>query len=178
MIDGGYAHHIQKVGPWIDFLKFSNKICQDTERIRTYYYTCYPYQSNPPTDEEKSTYSKTDKFIKKLISYPRFEVKLGKLQKIDGVYRQKGVDVMLSIDLVTMSRGGKIDKAIIIAGDSDFVYAVQAAKDAGIITELYYSDKLGINNDLLQVFDETKIIDDKLISECKKILRVDSTTQT
>ena len=56
-----------------------------------------------------------------------------------------------------------------VFGDRDFVPAIQSSKDAGIITELCYYDKLGINDDLLDVFDERKIIDDKL-SECKKNL--------
>ena len=75
---------------------------------------------------------------------------------------------MLAVDLVRMSWNKQIDKAIVSTGDSDFIYAVQAAKDVGIITEFYYSKELPINDELLEVFDETSIIDDKLINECRK----------
>ncbi len=127
------------------------------------------YQGNPPTDDEKNQYSKADKFISKLKSYPKFEIRLGRLQKNEHGYSQKGVDVMLTVDLLRMCWNKQIDKAIIIAGDSDFVPAVKAAKDVGIITVLYYSNELGINSDLFDVFDERKIIDGTLIEECKRI---------
>jgi hypothetical protein len=75
-----------------------------------------PYQSNPPTYEEKSRYSNAHKFIQSLKKKPRFEVRLGRLQKTHsgtGIeYSQKGVDVMLAVDLVKMSWDKQIQKAL------------------------------------------------------------------
>lgn len=167
-IDGGYVASILKsLGTKLDFLKLSNELCSDSERLRTYYYHCMPYQSNPPTPEEKSRYSNADKFIYSLKQKPRFEIRLGRLQKIGDDFSQKGVDVMLAVDLVKMSWDKQIQKAIVIASDSDFVYAVQAAKDAGILTELYYSKTNPVNYSLLDVFDERKLIDQNLLDRCK-----------
>ena len=60
----------------------------------------------------------------------------GRFQKIqnglstDGaVYVQKGIDVMLAVDLVKMRWSKQIDRAIMLAADSDFINAVQTAKD-------------------------------------------------
>jgi len=167
-IDGGYLASVLKgLGIKLDFLKLSNELCYDSERLRTYYYYCMPYQSAPPTPEEKSRYSNAHKFIQSLKQKPRFEIRLGRLQKISGQFSQKGVDVMLAVDLVRMSWDKQIQKAIIIAADSDFVFAVQTAKDAGILTELYYSNVNPINNSLLNVFDERKLIDQNLLDKCK-----------
>jgi len=63
---------------------------------------------------------------------PRFEIRLGKFQQIGlDPPKQKRIDVLLSVDLVRMSWDHQIDSAIIISGDSDFVPAIKAAKDAG-----------------------------------------------
>lgn len=167
-IDGGYIASILKnLNVKLDLIKLSNELCYDSERLRTYYYYCMPYQDNPPTSEQKQRYSNADKFIHSLRQKPRFEVRLGRLQRIGGEFSQKGVDVMFAVDLVKMSWDKQIQKAIIIAADSDFVYAVQTAKEAGILTELYYSNTNPINDSLFNVFDERKPIDQKLLNKCK-----------
>lgn len=142
-IDGGY---LAKVLEWdfnrvrIDFELFSNELCQNAERLRTYYYTCMPYQSNPPTAEESARYSSMNKFIYNLKKLSRFEVKLGKLSYIGGEYVQKRVDILMAVDIVRMSWDKQIQRAVILTGDSDFVPAVQASKDAGVLTQLFYSN--------------------------------------
>ena len=60
--------------------------------------------------------------------------------------------MMLGVDLVRMSWDKQIQRAVIVTADSDFVYAVQAAKDAGVITQLWYSSELLVNQSLLDVF--------------------------
>ena len=141
------------------------------ERLRTYYYTSMPYQSNPPTEDERQRYSKANRFVNSLRHIPRFEVKLGRLQKLtdsDGDhYRQKGVDMMLGVDLVRMSWDKQIQKAVIMTADSDFVYAVQAAKDAGVLTQLCYSREQSVNQSLLDVFDESMLFTQDIIDECR-----------
>lgn len=172
-IDGGYLNEIlrQKGGPRIDFKKLSERLSGDMDRLRTYYYTSMPFQSNPPTDDEKQRYSKTNRFINHLKHIPRFEVKLGRLQKITGPegddYRQKGVDMMLGVDLVRMSWDKQIQKAVIMTADSDFVYAVQAAKDAGVVTQLCYAKELRVNQSLMDVFDENMPFTQDVIDACR-----------
>lgn len=54
-IDNGYFSKVLKsdFGELrIDFLKLSEKLCEGTERLRTYFYWCMPYQGSPPTQEE------------------------------------------------------------------------------------------------------------------------------
>jgi uncharacterized LabA/DUF88 family protein len=66
-----------------------------------------------------------------------------------------------------MSWGRQIDRAIIVTADSDFVPAVQAAKEAGVITKLAYSPDLPVNNELLEAFDERIEITKDLLKQCK-----------
>lgn len=173
LIDGGYFAKVLKYlfsEPDIDYEEFSNKICGDAERIRTYYYDCMPYQSSPPTPKERRMYSEKDKFIYKLKKLNRFEIRLGRLQKIGrNEFRQKGVDVLLSVDLVRMSWGRQIDRAILVTGDSDFVPAVKAARDAGVVIILYYSRKppMYVHDELLDNCDERYEITQGLIDSVR-----------
>ncbi|MCK4456722.1 MAG: NYN domain-containing protein [Thermoplasmata archaeon] len=154
-IDGGYFAKVLKcVGePRIDYLRLSERVCEGSERLRTYYYNCMPYQSEPPTHEERTRYSKAYKFIFTLKRLPRFEVRLGKLGRIGGQFVQKRVDILLAVDLVRMSWGKQIQTAVLLTGDSDFVSAVQAAKDAGVLTKLYFSSS-AVHDELLDACDD------------------------
>ncbi len=59
----------------------------------------------------------------------------------------------MAVELVRLSWSHQIGYAVIIAGDSDFVPAIEAAKDAGVITRLVYSKK-SIHDELLASVDE------------------------
>ena len=74
--------------------------------------------------------------------------------------------MMLGVDLLKMSCKKQIQSAVIITADSDFVYTVQTAKDAGVITKLCYSDKLPVNQSLLDVFDENIPFTQDIIDAC------------
>jgi len=112
-----------------------------------------PYQSSPPSAEEKARYAAIDRFIYSLKKIPRFEVRLGKLSYIHGEFVQRRVDVLLSVDLVRMSWGRQIQRAVLLSGDIDLVPAVQAAKDAGVLTQVYYSRR-SVHDELLQACDD------------------------
>lgn len=164
-IDGGYLGKVLELDfsrARIDLEAFSNQLCPGAERLRTYYYTCMPYQSNPPTSEERARYSSMDSFIYNLKKLSRFEVKLGKLSYVNGEYVQKRVDILMAVDLVRMSWDKQIQRAIIVTGDSDFVPAVQASKDAGVLTQLFYS-KMSYHDELKQACDDRFEITQDLI---------------
>jgi len=174
LIDGGYLNKVlEKVfnKPPFNYEKFSDILCDraDCQRVRTYYYNCPPYQSNPPTEIERKRISDFDRFCAYLNQLPRFEIRLGRLQKIGKEFKQKGVDVFLSVDLVKLSCKGVIDKAILVTGDSDFVPAVKVSKEEGIVTILYYSrtPPMYVHYELLQECDEKYEITQELIDACK-----------
>jgi uncharacterized LabA/DUF88 family protein len=96
---------------------------------------------------------------------PRFEVKLGRLQLIGSQFKQKMVDVLMSLDIVTMAYENQIQHAILIAGDADFVPAIKKAKDYGIIVHLFYHPS-SVHNELLDEVDELHEIDNQFIESC------------
>jgi uncharacterized LabA/DUF88 family protein len=103
---------------------------------------------------------------------PRFQVRLGRLAKhrlSDGSteYEQKMVDILLAVDLVQLSVRHQIQRAVLLANDSDFVPAIQIASDAGMVVELYYSVPPRPHDELMSACDECILIDQDFIDEIK-----------
>lgn len=171
-IDGGYLSHILKNEfnlVRVDHEKLSSELSNGIETLRTYYYDCLPYQSNPPTAEEEERFSKAQNFFSALTRLPRYQIRLGKLafnginQEGKLIFQQKQVDILLGVDLVLLSATKQISNAALLMGDSDFLPAVKAAKEQGILTTLWHSTKYPPHKELWQECDERKVIDQSLI---------------
>ena len=167
-IDNGYLSKVFTDGIKIDFIKFSEVVCDGKERLRTYFYDCKPYVSEPPTAEEKVKISQYNRFASKVEALPRFQMRFGKLRRnSDGSFEQKRVDILLAVELVRLSWSGQIGHAVIVTGDSDFVPAIEAAKDAGVITKLYYSRR-SVHDELLSAVDERCEMDPAFVERVKR----------
>ena len=65
-IDGGYLEKVIKNefgGLPVDFAKLVEVLVGGRELLRSYYYNCLPYQSNPPTQEEFERFAKKERFF-------------------------------------------------------------------------------------------------------------------
>ena len=117
--------------------------------LRTYYYDCPPFRSQPPTQEEQQRASARRRFFDALAYNPRFEVRLGRLQlaghRRDGspIFRQKQVDLLLGLDLALLSGKGRITHVALVAGDGDFLPAVEVAKREGVTVWLFHGPSAG-----------------------------------
>lgn len=169
-IDGGYLDKVLKKefgAALIDYHKLSVELSGGKEILRSYYYHCLPYQSNPPTEDERVRFSKAQGFHSALERLPRYEVRCGTLVKRDNHFEQKGIDTLLSIDIVKFAASGKITDAFLIAGDGDFTPAVKVVKECGVNVILYYS-RSSFHYSLWQACDERITISQTLVD---KILR-------
>lgn len=169
-IDGGYFNRLLKKffgGAQFDYLRFSKRLGEltGTAVLRTHYYTCMPIKRQG-NEKDKERHANMQRFITKLHRLPRFSVKRGRLQFINGVFKQKMVDVHMSLDLVDMSFDNQIQHAIIVAGDSDFIPAIERAKNHGTIVHLFYHPDT-VHHQLLDMVDELHVIDESLIASCK-----------
>lgn len=180
-IDGGYVEKFLRNEfnfASIDFstlpLEIARHISPDIDVFRTYYYHCQPYKSSYPTPEEEYRFSQRQSFFDALKKLSRYIVKFGRLARHgpdkDGAYsfEQKMVDVLLSVDLVRLSARGAITHAAIIAGDSDFVPAIEAAKE-NVSAWLFHSTH--IHQSLWDIADERVKITTDFIN---RILRPNS----
>ncbi len=167
-IDGGYLRtKIKDFGNFhLDFLKLSEKIAESirTQRLRTYYYDCLPIRIKGDSKSEYF-YEAKKKFCHKINLLPRFEVKYGELQLINGVYKQKKIDVLISLDIADKCFEKQIQHAVIIAGDSDFVPAIKKAKDYGVIVHLF-AHKDSVNKEMLEEIDEFHNLNMEFIKDC------------
>lgn len=171
-IDGGYFAKVRTQLGFdtrnLDYCRLSDNLCVGCERFRTYYYDCMPYRSAVPSLQEQTRYQDKQRFISSLRNLPRFEIRLGHLLRLGTEFKQKGVDILLSIDLTRLSWQGKIDKAILVTGDTDFIPAIQEAKDASVITTLAYCPNMPsrISPALYEVCDERFQIDALFLQNC------------
>lgn len=172
-IDLGYLMAVtKKLGNLkINFETFTKAFIDSSreELFRVYVYYCSPFQSDPPTDEEKLRKSNTDRFMARLKRIPRLEIRYGKLTKTNsGDYIQKRVDTYFSIDLVKLAIKKDIQNAILIAGDSDFVPPIKEAKENGVIIKLhFYRDTA--QTELLECCDERCEITPEFLNNHKMI---------
>ena len=165
-IDGAYLDFLLKndlEGVRIDYASLSKKLAGDSDILRTYYYHCPAFQSDPPTEEERRRYSTQRRFFTALDRLPRYTIRLGRLARREGRgrprYEQKRVDILLSVDMVQLAARQTIQEAVLLAGDSDFIPAVTAAKSEGVLIRLFHGERP--HSDLWQEADErTQITQD------------------
>ncbi len=166
-IDGAYFQFLlilkEEFGsPKIDFNLLAQKMAGGREILRTYFYDCLPYQSSTPSSEEADRFAKRQKFHFALGKHQRFQIRLGRLEyrgtKASGerIFEQKRVDILMGVDLVLLAAKHQITDAAILAGDSDFLPAIEAAKPEGVVIHLFHGQSP--HRDLIQIADErTKI---------------------
>jgi len=161
LIDNAYFQSIMRDEfgrPRIDYGAFAQKVAGDSNILRAYVYDCAAYQGKPPTDDESERYSRQRKFFQALERLPRFTVRLGRLDRrgpdAQGryIFAQKQVDSLLSVDLAMLAAKHVIQEAAIVAGDSDFIPAVEAAKSEGVLIRLFHGQS--VHSDLWTVADE------------------------
>jgi uncharacterized LabA/DUF88 family protein len=174
-IDGAYLGYLLKnefALVRVDYEKLANQLAGGIDILRTYYYDCPPFQSSTPTQEEKDRFAKAQSFFSALDRLPRYEVRLGRLAhrgfnaagKPD--YQQKRVDIMLGVDLALLAGKRQITHAVLLAGDSDFIPAVAAAKSEGVLVRLYHGQSF--HKDLWDCVDEREKITKTFIAAVKR----------
>lgn len=150
----------------IDYLLLPNEITAGYLRLRTYVYDALPYQGSPPTREESERVGKKQEFFNKIESYPSTEVRQGKQKLREWGFIQKAVDVLLAMDMITISVKRQIQKAVLISGDADFVPVVKACKNEGVSVTLYCSARTPVD-ELGKACDERYYITRELIDKVR-----------
>ncbi|MBC7531154.1 MAG: NYN domain-containing protein [Oligoflexus sp.] len=169
-IDGAYLQtQLKNNGKEADYLHIADHLLAPLrasfplDLLRCYYYYCPPYMSQEPTEDELKRMEVHENFVHELQSLGRWAIRLGKLQKRwEGqreVYEQKRVDVLLSVDMVRHAAAGHIQHAVLVAGDSDFVPAVEAAKEHGVTVSLWCGAAKTVHKDLIALADEVYAFD-------------------
>lgn len=152
IIDGGYwrqilkSHNLSKV----DLVALSDTLSLPAYRLRSYFFD--------GRAQENQSFHDSLQFL------DRFEVYLGEIapktvycktcQTTITVQEQKRVDVALAVEIVHLATAGHVDLIVLIAGDRDFIPAIETAKHAGVIIRLVYGSPETVSDSLLKLVDE------------------------
>jgi uncharacterized LabA/DUF88 family protein len=173
-IDGAYLDFLLRDQFGLTRIKYdalAAKMAHGIDIVRTYYYNCPPYQSSTPTQDERDRFAKAQRFHTYLERLPRYEVRLGRLavrglnREGEPIFEQKRVDLMLGVDLALLAGKGQITDAALLAGDSDLIPAVVAAKSQGVVVHLFHGPTY--HKDLWDHADERTLITSQFIKEIK-----------
>jgi len=155
-IDGSNLYHALK-GNFrrhdLNFPEFVAKLCGSRRLFRTYYYNVL----QDPTQRPDS-YQEQQEFLGILSKTPYLEARLGGTKMSQGVSVEKGIDVMLATDLLYFAWNDFYDVAVLVSGDADFAYALQAVKNMGKHVEVAYFEG-GTSRDLVNVADDRHLLD-------------------
>jgi uncharacterized LabA/DUF88 family protein len=172
-IDGGYFDRVSRDcgSPRIDFGKLSSELARPHELLRTNYYHCLPYMGPTPSEEDQQRYDNKQRFFNALTRLNRFEVREGKLEyrgtdreSERPIFEQKRVDIYLGVDLVMLAAKQRIHRAILVTGDSDFLPAIRAAKNEGVLVHLFHgTGPQQPHKDLWDEVDERTVITPELL---------------
>jgi len=160
-IDGSNFYHGLKgtVGKAnIDFQRLSRKLAAGRKLVRAYYY-------NVPVDQRAfpDRYAAQQKFFSALDNVPYFTVRLGRLEPRGKTWIEKGVDVNIAVDMVTMAYDDIYDTCILISGDGDFAVAAEAVKSAGKHVEVAYTQA---NYQIKKAADKFILLDTEYLKDC------------
>ncbi len=91
-----------------------------------YYIASLPQGSSP---REMRRYSAQQRFFNYIQFHRKGMLRLGRFQRDrSGALREKGVDVLLAVDLVRLAAENLYDVAILLSGDGDLVPAIQTVQ--------------------------------------------------
>lgn len=155
-IDGSNLYHALRANFNRSDLKFGDfvqKLVGPRQLFRTYYYNVLQDPSQYP-----ETYRDQQEFLDTLRRTPYLEVRLGTTKLLQGIPVERGIDIMLATDLLQFGWSNLYDIAILVSGDGDFAYALQAIKNIGKHVEVAYFESNAARN-LIEVTDYGHLLD-------------------
>jgi uncharacterized LabA/DUF88 family protein len=155
-IDGSNLYHALRANfnrYDLKFADFVRKLCGPRRLYRAYYYNVLQDQS-----QRVDAYRDQQDFFNALRETPYLEVRLGGTKLSQGVTVEKGIDVMLVTDLLQFAWDDRYDVALLVSGDADFAYALQAVKNLGKYVEVAYFES-NVSKDILEVADDKHLLD-------------------
>lgn len=178
LIDGGWLDKARQGfvsdTKW-DLQSFADRLVPKHHwRFRTYYFDALPFKDrNNPTTNQQMQYRKKEEDLKSIDRLERFAVRRGYCKKtsVTGFLKnagyqtapteittieQKMVDVLLATEMTRIAWSKEAPHIGLVAGDGDYVAAVEAAKGAGAIVRLFYvkTRATSVAPDLFDVVDE------------------------
>jgi len=132
-IDGSNIFHgLRYLNIKIDYGRLVEFLRENRRVIRTYYYTAVPQDKDVKKGTpEWESLVRQKRFLDEL-SLSGIKVKVARLRKLpSGEFLEKEVDIMLATDMLSLAFQNAYDTAILVSGDSDFLYTVEEIQRIG-----------------------------------------------
>jgi len=174
-IDGSnFYHALREAGlsASIDFEKLAADLAgSDRRLIHTYYYNTpltRPRREDPDFERKENAVKGQQRFLNALRFIPNLTFRPGRFQKLpNGSQVEKGVDVALAVDMVTLAFKDRYDVAILVSSDADFKAAIETVKfETGKVVELWQVEGAKAY-DLITAASVFKPITAELIDRCR-----------
>jgi uncharacterized LabA/DUF88 family protein len=138
-----------QAGYRVDYAKLIEILKKDDNLIRVYYYA----SSNvPPIEAQTCFYDKLELDL-------NFRMIIKPLKGKAGNKREKGVDVALVTDFLSLGYKNAYKKAIIVSGDQDYASAIKNVQDLGIRV-VVAGFKHSMGKELKRISDNKIYLDD------------------
>ena len=171
-VDGSNFYHgikkeIANPALWVDYLQLFQILAEDRQLKHIYYY------SSPVNRDAfgEQAYQNQQKFFSRIKKCRDLTLKLGRLEKRikDGVttFVEKGVDVSIAVDMISMAYENRFDTAILVSGDGDFAVAISEVQKLGKVVEVAYPPSSRLFH-LKQVCNRFIPIDKTILDKCSQ----------
>jgi len=128
-VDGSNLYHGLK-GEFgrtdLDFNLFIQQLVNGRRLIRTYY-----YNASIPASQNAEQASNQQRFFDRLRRIPYLDIRLGRLEPRDNTFVEKGVDIRIAVDMLSMAFHNAYGTAVLVSSDGDFVKVMEAVRDLG-----------------------------------------------
>lgn len=117
-------------GTKFDFKEFVNFLVGDKREIVSKRYYTGVFRNFNGTDKSENLVRGQQKFFSNLKN-DGFIIKRGRIMPTDGVYKEKGTDVKIAVDLIVGAVDNLYDTAILVSSDTDLIPAIRYVKYKG-----------------------------------------------
>jgi len=173
-IDGGYFRELCRQQCGNDNINFENLLGLlvqgfdshpnnrfQANLIRAYYYDAIVDENDPDYNIQRKYFDAIPE------NYP-YTIRLGKLVKSSNKgFKQKGVDILMSVDAIAKAYQNHYDTGIFLLGDADFIPLIEGVKNAGKKTMLVYH-KANSSKELVNTFDMRSFLEERTLKMCMK----------
>ncbi len=141
----------------VNLSELIKQLLKGRKLFRAYYYNA------PLTDDYKDGLREGQhRFFESLRRIPYLTVRLGRLyRRHDGSLVEKGIDVAIAVESLTLAHADAFDTAIIISGDSDYIELVEALQRMGkhVESSMFKNQSAGVLIDYVDHFQPLDELD-------------------
>ncbi|MDQ7056147.1 MAG: NYN domain-containing protein [Persephonella sp.] len=128
-IDGGNMFHASTALKLkINYRRLVEILRKDRWLLRAYFYTGIPSGDLPK--EVRDQLKKQQGFLNELQN-AGIKVKTIPLKKTPEGYIEKGIDILIATDMISLAYKDAYDTAVLVSGDSDFIPVVEKVQEIG-----------------------------------------------